>query len=138
MSTPILDLGRLMLVDAGHSFSLNDDNGEHLALQMAIQNFQHLKDSIVRLPRSKDEEINASVMLPDPILALPRAFPAPIPKSERPLTKWQAFAKKRGIGPRKRRSSHIFDDNISKDWRPRYGSKSAKNAPLANWVTELN
>ncbi|KAM0682540.1 Rhodanese- sulfurtransferase [Mitosporidium daphniae] len=135
---PALDLGHLMLIDAENSFSLNSIEGERLALKTAIRNFQLLSDSLSQLPRSNEEEIGTSVMLPNPILALPRAFPAPIPKSEKPPTKWEAFAKKKGIKPKHKRSSHVFDDKISKEWRPRHGSKSAKNDALADWVTELD
>lgn len=129
-----LDLGHLMITDTD-PVSLSESKTDLLA--RALKNFNYLKNALASLPRSTDEE-GVSVELPKPNLILPKAFPLPIPKSERQLTKWQAFAKKKGIKPKKKRSSHVYDDKISKDWRPRHGSKSAKNDSLSNWVEELN
>lgn len=32
--------------------------------------------------------------------------------------------------------SHLYDE-ARQEWRPRHGSKSAKNDPMNNWITEL-
>ena len=59
--------------------------------------------------------------LPETKIELPRH--KPIPK-ERPLTKWQKFAKDNGVN-KKKRSRMVFDDALQ-DWIPRWGARSVK------------
>lgn len=63
--------------------------------------------------------------LPPPIEALPRAKPVPKPK---PLTKWQQFAKEKGI-VKKKKSKMEFDE-VSQQWKRSHGYGRA-NDPLA-------
>lgn len=62
------------------------------------------------------------VELPAPQLALPRFKPVPKP---RPLTKWQKFAKEKGI-TKKKQSKLVYDDN-AQDWKRRHGYKRGKD-----------
>lgn len=66
-----------------------------------------------------------AVHLPHPTEPLPRAKPAPKPK---PLTKWQQFAKEKGIV--KKKNSKLEFDEVSQEWKRRHGYKKA-NDPLA-------
>ena len=56
--------------------------------------------------------------LPPPVTRLPRAKPLPAPKA---MTRWEAYAKEKGITKRKR-DRMIFDEEMQ-EWRPRYGYK---------------
>ena len=48
----------------------------------------------------------------DPLFELPRAKPLP---KRRPETKWERFAKTKGISPRARRDRLVFDEQ-SQEW----------------------
>ena len=56
------------------------------------------------------------VELPRPELALPRFKPVPKPK---PLTKWQQFAKEKGIT--KKKQSKLVYDETAQEWKRRHG-----------------
>jgi len=72
-----------------------------------------------------------SVFLPKPKIVTPRE--KPIPK-EKPLTKWEAFRKERGMSARKKRSRVVFDP-ITNDWVPRWGHNSVKKIEdKHNWL----
>lgn len=74
-----------------------------------------------------------NVEIPDSAIVLPRE--KPIPK-EKPLTKWEKFRLEKGLPDRKKRSRMVYDP-ISKDWVPRYGSKSIKKIEEKhNWLME--
>lgn len=55
--------------------------------------------------------------------------------SEKTLTKWERFAKGKGIQKRKK-EKYAFNDEKGEE-RPRYGYQSAKNDPLNNWLVEV-
>lgn len=71
--------------------------------------------------------------LPEPTTKLPRAKPVPKPK---PPTKWEQFAKRKGIKSNKEREKLIWDEATRK-WVPRYGYKRVQNDRQKNWVEEL-
>ena len=54
--------------------------------------------------------------LPAPVTKLPRSLPLPAPKA---LTRWEQYAKEKGIVKRKR-DRMVFDEEMQ-DFRPRYG-----------------
>ena len=62
------------------------------------------------------------VQLPDPVMRLPRAKPIPKPK---PLTKWEKFAKEKGI-VKKKRSKLAFDE-ATQDWKRIHGYGKAND-----------
>jgi regulator of ribosome biosynthesis len=61
--------------------------------------------------------------LPKPTTVLPREKPAPKPKEE---TRWEAFAKEKGIKKRKR--ERMVWDEEKKEWAPRWGYKVGPSA----------
>lgn len=63
---------------------------------------------------------------------MPRAKPVPKP---RPLTKWQEFAKLKGI-QKKKKSKLSWDEQLQK-WVPLYGYKRALADKQKNWVLEV-
>lgn len=62
------------------------------------------------------------VVLPNEVQVMPRASKIPEPKAE---TKWEKFAKEKGIKKHKRERM-VFDEN-NKEFRPRYGYKGANS-----------
>jgi len=62
------------------------------------------------------------INLPPPSTALPREKPLPIDKA---LTRWEKFAKEKGI-VKKKRSKMIWDEE-KQQWAPRYGFGRANN-----------
>jgi regulator of ribosome biosynthesis len=70
--------------------------------------------------------------LPEPTTQLPRA--KPIPK-EKPMTRWEKFAKSKGI-QKKKQDRYEYDETLGEE-RPRFGRHSAKNDPMQDWCVEL-
>ena len=63
-----------------------------------------------------------TIKLPHIEERIPRVVPPPKPKAE---TKWEKFRKEKGLPPRKRRETKVYDP-ISKKWYRRYGKNSIK------------
>ncbi|KAL4934043.1 ribosome biogenesis protein RRS1 [Aspergillus undulatus] len=81
--------------------------------------------------------------LPSPSTTLPRHKPLPTPK---PPTKWELFARKKGIGKysnkpgaaladKERRKKLVYDEE-SGEWVPRWGYKG-KNKDDDQWLVEV-
>lgn len=58
----------------------------------------------------------------------------PVPKPK-PLTKWQQFAKEKGI-QKKKKGKLSWDDQLKK-WVPLYGFKKVKSQKDKEWVLEV-
>ncbi|KAK1143648.1 Rhodanese- sulfurtransferase [Aspergillus melleus] len=82
--------------------------------------------------------------LPSPATVLPRHKPLPTPK---PPTKWELFARKKGIGKysakpgaaladKERRKKMVYDEEKG-DWVPRWGYKG-NNKSDDDWLVEVN
>lgn len=65
---------------------------------------------------------------------LPREKPLPKPSKE--LTKWQEFAKRKGIAPKPKRDRLVYDEE-KKDWVPRYGYKGKNKDAEDQWLVEV-
>lgn len=94
---------------------------------------QLLLNKMFALPRV-EMDVGTAVTLPtNEVFQLPRQ--KPIPKAK-PPTRWQKFMDERNIRKRKR-SKLVFDD-ISGDWLPRWGYKSAKKSEESTqWFHEV-
>lgn len=77
-----------------------------------------------------DEHIVAK--LPKPTYQLPRARKLPQPKQ---LTKWEQFAKEKGI-KKKKKDKKVWDSELDK-WVPTYGYQKVKAEKEKNWVLEV-
>ncbi|XP_060522023.1 ribosome biogenesis regulatory protein homolog [Cylas formicarius] len=126
------DLGNLLALDANDVTNplLKSDRNEFF-LQLARDNTQLLLNEIWDLPTEKVDEA-LMVKLPVPKLRLPRMKPIPKPK---PLTKWQKFAKEKGI-TKKKKSKLLWDEQLKK-WIPTYGFKRTRAEREKNWVMEV-
>ena len=83
--------------------------------------------------------------LPPPNTPLPRHKPLPTPK---PPTKWELFARKKGIGKysnkpgaaltdKERRKKLVYDE-ASGEWVPRWGYKGKNKAEDDQWLVEVD
>lgn len=71
-------------------------------------------------------------MLPEGTTRLPREKRIPEPKAE---TKWEKFAKEKGILKRKR--ERMVWDETFQEWRPSWGYKRANNGDLDMGIVEV-
>lgn len=83
--------------------------------------------------------------LPPPTTKLPRFKPLPTPK---PPTKWELFAKKKGIGKyskkpgaaladKERRKKMVYDE-AKGEWVPRWGYKGKNKEAENDWLVEVS
>jgi len=105
------DLGLLAAFVANDS-TMHDD---------VAASVQTVVDALFALPPGK-EGLRRVVALPAPVTRLPRQKPLPKPKAE---TKWEAFAKSKGIGKTKRERM-VYDEH-AQDWRPRFGAQRSQS-----------
>ncbi|KAH9251368.1 hypothetical protein BASA81_010779 [Batrachochytrium salamandrivorans] len=77
-------------------------------------NVQSLVDELFKLP--KKDEGSFTVHLPDVTTRLPRQYPPPKPKVE---TKWEKYAKEKGI--QKTKKDRMVYDEHTDSYKPRYG-----------------
>lgn len=107
------------------------ENAENYLLNLTRDNVQLLVNGIWELPTERlDEHIVAK--LPKPSFTLPRARKLPEPKV---LTKWEKFAKEKGIKKRQK-DKKVWDAELG-DWVPTYGYKHFKAEKEKNWVLEV-
>ena len=83
--------------------------------------------------------------LPPSSTALPRHKPLPTPK---PPTKWELFARKKGIGKyntkpgaaladKERRKKLVYDEQKG-EWVPKWGYKGKNKADQDDWLVEVD
>ncbi|XP_074549046.1 ribosome biogenesis regulatory protein homolog [Halichoeres trimaculatus] len=97
---------------------------------LARDNTQLLINEIWKLPTERVQEAIVA-KLPDPATRLPREKPPPKP---RPPTKWEEFAKLKGI--QKKKKTNLVWDETAKEWRRRWGYKRAKD-DTKEWLIEV-
>merc|ERR1719147_4956 len=68
-----------------------------------------------------------------PTTIIPREKPMPKPKA---MTKWEKYAKDKGIVKKKKKDRLVWDDVVSK-WVPQFGYKKVVNEQQKNWMMPL-
>ncbi|KAG5679392.1 hypothetical protein PVAND_008960 [Polypedilum vanderplanki] len=126
-----IDCGRLMISDPNSFTEELKENTETYIQNLTRDNVQLLVNSIWQLPTERLDE-HIVVKLPKPTFALPRARKLPVPK---PLTKWEQFAKAKGIKKRTK-DKKVWDEELGK-WVPTYGYQKFKADRDKNWVLEV-
>ena len=107
------------------------DNEDDYILNLTRDNVQLLLNKLWDLPtRRVDETI--VVDLPKPMFVLPRAKHVPKPRL---LTKWEQFAKLKGI-KKKKRAKLSWDDQLKK-WIPLHGYRKSTSRKEKEWVLEV-
>lgn len=101
---------------------------EEFLLQKSSEGCQQLIAAIWNLPTETSTSSSSSnsgplAVLPpsSELIHLPRALPPPKPKVE---TKWEKFAKLRGIQPKRKRERKVYDE-VTGEWKYRYGYERA-------------
>lgn len=126
-----MDLGNLLLEDFDPlDGELYKTNGDAYLKEVARNNAQFLVNKLWELPTKRVEDVIVAV-LPKPTTILPRE--KELPKA-RPLTKWQQYAKTKGI-LNKKKERMVWDEE-SQSWKPSWGYKRANN-PEKDWMVEI-
>jgi hypothetical protein len=99
----------------------NKDKLEKVLVENTQRALQLLIKKLFELP-TEITEVGPVAILPNPFTAIPREKRIPDPKPE---TKWEKFAKEKGI-KNKKRERMIFDE-VDQQYKPRYGYKRANN-----------
>ncbi|KAF7322445.1 Ribosome biogenesis regulatory protein [Mycena chlorophos] len=131
--TPLeVDAGLLLVTDLNpideEAYSSNLE--EHLQ-SLARDGVQALLGSLFSLPTQRSDE-GPLAELPPPTTALPRAKPLPKPK---PMTKWEQFAKAKGIQHRTR-DKRVWDEE-KQEWVNRWGRDGKNKQVEEQWITEV-
>ena len=105
----------------GTSNSLNDD----YLLQKATEGATQLIEALWQLPTQRSDAGPLMTLPTYNVLDIPRALPPPPPKAE---TRWEKFAKERGLPLNKEKRSRKVWDEASQSWKFRHGYEKANSA----------
>lgn len=141
------DLGNLATFDPNplDNKKLNDENErEQYLASVTRDNVQLLINQVLSLPVKNTSDTHGSstgqdstmtlIQLPEPTTQLPRE--KAIPK-EKPLTKWQKFAMKKGIKAKPKDGKMVYDE-ASGEWVPKWGYKGKNKEMDDQWLVELD
>ncbi|KAF9048111.1 RRS1-domain-containing protein [Hymenopellis radicata] len=131
--TPLeVDAGYLAVTDPNpiDEESYKADLESHLT-SLARDGIQSLFASLFTLPTKRSDD-GPLAQLPPPSTDLPRAKPLPKPK---PPTKWEQFAKAKGI-QHKKRDKKVWDED-KQDWINRWGRDGKNREKEEQWITEV-
>ena len=103
-----------------------------------------LNQLLTTCPITSSAKDGVLLTLPPPNTLLPRYKPVPTPK---PPTKWELFARKKGIGKynakpgtaladKERRKKLVYDEATG-EWVPRWGYKGKNKAEEEDWLVEV-
>lgn len=126
------DIGNLLACDKNRieSRDFKQQKKDDFLRSLARDNTQLLINEIWKEPTERVEEAIV-VKLAAPATPLPREKPPPKPK---PPTKWEEFAKLKGI--QKKKKTNLVWDETAKEWRRRWGYKRAKD-DTKEWLIEV-
>ncbi|XP_028288923.1 ribosome biogenesis regulatory protein homolog [Parambassis ranga] len=126
------DIGNLLACDKNRieSRDFREQKKEDFLRSLARDNTQLLINEIWKQPTERVEEAIVA-KLPEPTIPLPREKPPPKP---RPPTRWEQFAKLKGI--QKKKKTNLVWDETAKEWRRRWGYKRA-NDNTKDWMAEV-
>jgi len=111
--------------------SIGSEINESKIQGIAVEGLKRLLSDIFKLPSEYHGHIPVA-KLPEGTTVVPREKHVPKPK---PPTKWEKFAKSKGIQHRKK--DKLVWDDTSKDWKPQYGYRSASNNKKTDWLVEV-
>ncbi|XP_055331070.1 ribosome biogenesis regulatory protein homolog [Paramacrobiotus metropolitanus] len=126
-----IDIGNLLLSDPRPLAPVSDGESTDAVIEREMAKLsQMLVERIWGLPLERLEDAIVAA-LPAPTTILPREKPIPKAKA---VTKWERYAREKGI--KKTKKSRMVYDEATKEWKPRWGYKRAKN-PDGDWVVEV-
>lgn len=121
----VLDIGNLTAFSPPATTPLSTEDEMAAAAAAGIA---PLVTALFALPVVPSTTGGRVVALPPPSTVLPRALP---PRTAAPLTKWEAFAKAKGITKKKR--ERVVWDETSRSFKVRHGYKRVEKDPQ-NWL----
>ncbi|XP_026148005.1 ribosome biogenesis regulatory protein homolog [Mastacembelus armatus] len=126
------DIGNLLASDKNRidCRDVREQRKEDFLRALARGNTQLLINEVWKQPTDRVQEAIVA-KLPDPTTPLPREKRLPKPK---PPTKWEQFAKLKGI--QKKKKTNLVWDETAKEWRRRWGYKRA-NDDTKDWLIEV-
>ncbi|KAG8570733.1 hypothetical protein GDO81_011390 [Engystomops pustulosus] len=126
------DLGNLLAIDPNppDTKAFRQQNRAEYLRSLARDNTQLLINQLWTLPTERVQE-SVVVKLPDPSTRLPREKPVPKPRAP---TRWEEFAKLKGI--QKKKKTNLVWDEQHKEWRRRWGYNRAKDN-TKDWLIEV-
>lgn len=129
------DLGNLLCTDANPLPPDSQINEEVLAstARDCAQGLINQLLSTCPVTRSSDLT-SVTLTLPPPSTPLPREKHVPQPK---PLTKWQEFAKRKGIKAKPKDGKLVYDEE-KKEWVPKWGYKGRNKDGEGDWLVEVD
>ncbi|XP_059151383.1 ribosome biogenesis regulatory protein homolog [Physella acuta] len=135
----VVENSEIIDLDEGLLLAVNDNkidlkefrkNQEETLKSCARDATQVLFNSLWQLPVERVEG-SYLITLPEPKTWLPREKPVP---KKKPLTKWQEYAKAKGI-LNKKKSRKVWDE-VTQDYKPRWGYNRA-NDSTKDWLIEV-
>merc|ERR1712029_602734 len=123
-----LDLGNMLAID-NNQLDSQDLSKPDVLLTLARDNTQLLLNAIWDLETERVEDA-VTAKFPPPTFVLPREKPVPKPKA---MTKWEKYAKEKGIEKKKKKDRLVWDDVVQK-WVPQFGYKKAQIEAEKNWA----
>ncbi|XP_031595035.1 ribosome biogenesis regulatory protein homolog [Oreochromis aureus] len=126
------DIGNLLACDKNRiePRDLREKSKEDFLRALARDNTQLLINEIWKQPTERVEEAIVA-KLPEPTTRLPREK---LPPKPRPPTKWEQFAKLKGI--KKKKKTNLVWDETAKEWKRRWGYKRAGD-DTKEWLIEV-
>lgn len=139
----VYDLGNLAIADSNPAV-FEGPNLETELYRVNRDSVQLLINQILQLPVKRTvDSINSSgtqdssmalFQLPDPLWRLPREKSVP---KDKPKTRWEMFAEKKGIKKRARDGKMVFDEQ-SKQWVPKWGYGGINKRDDKQWLVEYD
>ena len=129
----------VIFVDLGHLLAFDPRPVDSIELKKSADSFirdsctystQLIINKLFRLPQERVDD-TIVVKLPKPLTVVPREKPLP---KKRPPTKWEQYAKLKGITKTKK-SRKVWDE-VAKEWRPVWGM-NAKSDKTKQWLIEI-
>ncbi|KAF2196235.1 RRS1-domain-containing protein [Delitschia confertaspora ATCC 74209] len=125
------DLGNLLCNDPN---PLPRDVDEEVLASTARDAAQVLINQLLTTCEVKSSADGVALTLPPPTTPLPREKPIPEAK---PPTKWELFAKKKGITGKQRDGKMVYDEEKG-DWVPKWGYKGKNKDGDNEWLVEVD
>ena len=126
-----MDIGNLQAFDPRPvDISLLKKQTDENLRKMCKISTQLIINSLFNLPTETVDDVIVA-KLPKPTTVLPREKPLP---KEKPPTKWEQYAKLKGIA--KKKKSRMEYDEVKGEWRPRWGYKRS-NETTKDWCIEI-
>lgn len=129
------DLGYLLVEDP-NPVELDHSSLEQSLAELARDGAQSLINQLLTTCPLTSTSDGVLLGLPQPATRLPREKPVPQPKAP---TKWERFAEKKGIMPKRReqRRNLAFDED-SGEWKRKWGYGGLNKKGENDWVVEVD